>query len=412
MALVEGPLAGVSEMIETFRAARDDARPALARGRCLSLRALAFERSPAHESEQRRQQGERDQHGDDHGEGGAQAHGGQERDAGDQQADQGDDHGQPCHHHGAARGADGVPDGFLYVHALLHLLAVAGDDEQCVVDADGQAQHRRQRRRRGRQLDDACHRGERQQADRHAGDGGQQRQPGRGQSAEGHQQHHERDGDAEHLGVAALAAGAHDAAGELHLQPGLSGRLGDARQRRLRPVADLVRRNGEVDVAERDAAVLGDHRRRPRLARSPYRLRDPANERERRGQQVAVASLVEGVARRRCHHDTGAGPAGAGELLGEQVDRALSFGTRDAEGTVGRRPQGGRRGADTDQHHQPDGDHRPPVSGTPATEAIQDKSHENLASGIGRGALSSGDEERAIRPIPDTTALAVHVFVS
>ena len=79
------------------------------------------------------------------------------------------------------------------------LLAVAGDDEQHVVDADREAHHRDHVRHEERQLEDlADERGQRQRDDDR--DARQhQRQQGRDERAEHDQQDHERDRDADRL---------------------------------------------------------------------------------------------------------------------------------------------------------------------------------------------------------------------
>ena len=64
----------------------------------------------------------------------------------DHQADQGDDHGHAGEHHRAAGRAGRLGGRLARLHAVAEVLAMAGQDEQRVVDADGEAEHRRQRR--------------------------------------------------------------------------------------------------------------------------------------------------------------------------------------------------------------------------------------------------------------------------
>ena len=92
-----------------------------------------------------------------------------------QQADQGDDHGHAGEHDGAAGGARRLGHGLAQLHALGQVLLVAGEDEQRVVDADGEAEHRGQDRRGLGQVDHARERGQAGHADAHAERGGQQR---------------------------------------------------------------------------------------------------------------------------------------------------------------------------------------------------------------------------------------------
>ena len=56
-------------------------------------------------------------------------------------AQQGDDDGDAGEDHGPAGGVDGVAGAVLGLHALVEVLAVPGDDEQRVVDADAEADH-------------------------------------------------------------------------------------------------------------------------------------------------------------------------------------------------------------------------------------------------------------------------------
>ena len=97
---------------------------------------------------------------------------------------------------------------------------VAGDDEQGVVDAHGEADHDGQGRSGLGQVDHARERGQARHADAHAERGGQQRHAGGEQRRERDRQHQERDHHAHRLGaVVGLLGG--DAAGELDLQAGL-----------------------------------------------------------------------------------------------------------------------------------------------------------------------------------------------
>ncbi len=125
------------------------------------------------------------EHGDGDRAGGGDAHLGEERHAGDDERDEGDDHRRAGEHDGAAGGADGERDRLGDVHAVAHLRAVAGEDEQRVVDADGEAEHRRRacvavevRSVKPLASCDAEH------ADADADDRGQQRQAGGEQRAE------------------------------------------------------------------------------------------------------------------------------------------------------------------------------------------------------------------------------------
>ena len=140
---------------------------------------------PARVPEQRRDHGERDEDGDDDRARGREAHLGQHRDVDDGQAHQRDDDGESGEDHRRARGADGPARRLLALAALGEFGTVAGDDEQGVVDADREADHHRQRRGGGAQIERVGQGGDRGDADADADERGQQRQPGRDQRAEG-----------------------------------------------------------------------------------------------------------------------------------------------------------------------------------------------------------------------------------
>ena len=109
----------------------------------------------AGEPEQRGQQRERggDHHRDD--DGGGEAELGHVGDPGDGQAADRDDDGAAGEEHGLAGGAVGRPTDSVDVHPGGEVLAVAGEDEQRVVDADAEPDHRRER---GRDRADVGHR--------------------------------------------------------------------------------------------------------------------------------------------------------------------------------------------------------------------------------------------------------------
>ena len=71
----------------------------------------------------------------------------------DEQAHQGDDHGRGGELHRPARGAHRLQRRLPRLPAVDERLAVAVDDEQRVVDADAEADHRREDRREGRHVE-------------------------------------------------------------------------------------------------------------------------------------------------------------------------------------------------------------------------------------------------------------------
>ena len=107
------------------------------------------ERETSEQPEQGGEEGERDGDGDGDGERGGDTHPGEERDADHRQGDQGDDDGQPGEHDCGAGGADGHARrvfGGVPPVPVVSFGAVAGQDEQGVVHADGQPEHHRQDR--------------------------------------------------------------------------------------------------------------------------------------------------------------------------------------------------------------------------------------------------------------------------
>ena len=89
------------------------------------------------------QQGDRGDHGDRDHQGRAPAHRGEHRDAGDLQAGDRDDHRDAGEEHGQTGGRVGPADRLGDRHALGEVLPVPGQDEQRVVDADAEPEHRR-----------------------------------------------------------------------------------------------------------------------------------------------------------------------------------------------------------------------------------------------------------------------------
>jgi hypothetical protein len=142
-------------------------------------------------------QGHDDGEGD--GRGGGDAHHGEEGDAGDEQAHERDDHGEAGEDHGAARGREGLPDRLLDVVAACELVAVAGEDEQGVVDADGEAEHRAERRGDRGDLEPRREGDEREHRHADAHDRGDDRDHGGHQGAEDDREDDQRRDDAEHL---------------------------------------------------------------------------------------------------------------------------------------------------------------------------------------------------------------------
>ena len=304
-----------------------------------------------------------DHHGDDHRR--RQAHGGDGRDAGQGQAADGDDDRAAGEHHRLAGGGDGPPGGVGHGQARPQLAAVAGDDEQGVVDADAHADHRRQGARLGRDVEheagDEDQSGARAEADGRDGEG----QAHGDDRAEGDQQDDHRAEHAQHLGRARLGllGVLRQVAAELDLEAGGAGgghRLLEllvglgAQLLRVARVLHPRQRGAPVGRHQPDRLGVDDGRDPRQLAEAV----DQVGDRPLVGAGAEVAVL--GV-----DHDLGAAAGGLGEALGEHVERLLRLDVRDAEvggvttaGRARRAPEdgGGRQPGNEDQPAALDGE--------------------------------------------------------
>ena len=178
-----------------------EAGPGLPGGRGGGPAAEERQGEPVDPAAEHGQQGrEHDQGADrgqgDHGDAGV-AEGAQEVEGEHQQGEQGDGHGGGAEQHRAAGGAHGHDQGVGHLPAGPQLLAVAGDDEQAVVDGQAEAE-------RGGQVEgvdgDVGDLGQDPQHEQGADDGeaadGQREGPGDGAGEHQHQQEQgDRDGD-------------------------------------------------------------------------------------------------------------------------------------------------------------------------------------------------------------------------
>jgi hypothetical protein len=225
-------------------------------------------------------------------------------------------------------------------------VAVAGDDEQRVVDGHRQAEHQRQRRGAAAQVDEAG-------GDLDAGHGradpedrGQQRQSGGDQRAEGDHQHDGGDQDAEDLGVAGPALLLRGLSARLHGQAGGPARLCGPEERLTVGVGQCGRLHLVGDLRVRDRPGLVDGALERIADRGHLRAGVQPGDGLRDGVPVRrVGELLTG-GRREHHPGLRAVRPGAGEPLLEQVHRLLGLGARDRE-LVGGRP-GQREGADAE----------------------------------------------------------------
>ena len=119
---------------------------------------------------------------------------GHQGDARDRQRQEGDDDRAAREHDGAAGRGHRPGDRLADLHAVLELLLVLGHQEQGVVDADPEADHRRERRSDGRHREQMTHQADHRGGDRQTDRGAHDRQPHRHEAAEDEgEDHHRRD---------------------------------------------------------------------------------------------------------------------------------------------------------------------------------------------------------------------------
>src|SRR5690606_25874660 len=153
--------------------------------------------------------------------------------------------------HGAAGGGQGLADRFVHVIAVGELVAVPGEDEQGVVDADGQAQHRAERRGHRGDVDPGGEGHQREHRHAHADDRGDDGDQRGQQRAEDDGEDDQGDDDADDL------AGAEGDLSALEHLPAQV-RLELCRVRGLDQRGDLLDRLGGVGAGGEVHLELGD----------------------------------------------------------------------------------------------------------------------------------------------------------
>jgi hypothetical protein len=336
------------------------------------------QRAQADDAEHGRDEGDRDEHGDDDRAGRREAHLGQERDAGHGQPGQRDDHGDAGRDDRRPGRADGSADRLGHRPAGAELLPVAGEDEQRVVDAHGQAEHDGQDGGGGLQVDEARQRGDAERADRDPDDRGQQVHPGGHERAVGDRQHDERGDHADCLGRPAdVGPGLQGGAADLGGQPGRA-RVGHGSQQ-CAPlgVGDVGLPDGVGDGAVRGPLVARDGRgigvqRVARVGHPGQLLQSGDHLRDLAG----VAGVGDRPVGRRLEHDLGGRPVGRlAEPLADHVQRGRGLLARDAERVDRLAGQQHGAGAGGEQHDDPDERDGEPVAGRAEPQPVQEGGH-------------------------------------
>ena len=161
----------------------------------------------AQQSQQCRQHPDGGQHDDDHGHRCTNGKADEEVDSNEQQSEKSDDDGESGEDNRSTGCLDGHQGCLLLVLALQQTLSVAVQDEQGVVDAHRQADHRRERRREGRNIEEVRHESHEQHAGSHAHDGRKDRQSGSDDRTESDEQNDKGEDHADDLAARGLTTG-------------------------------------------------------------------------------------------------------------------------------------------------------------------------------------------------------------
>ena len=161
----------------------------------------------AEQRDQRRQQRDRGQHGDRDDDDRPDRHRVSDLRVDQEQPGERDDDGHAGEHDGHPGRAHGRRARLPGVAAGPQLLAVAGEDEQRVVDRDADAEHRGHVRDEDRHLHRLREQVDDRARDRHGRDAERQRQRGGGQRAEDDEQDQQHDRQADELGLLEVALG-------------------------------------------------------------------------------------------------------------------------------------------------------------------------------------------------------------
>ena len=330
----------------------------------------------AEHREDRGQQRESGEDGREDADGAGVAERSDEGDLRDGQREECDDHGAAGKQHGTTTRREHLWNRLAGMQAVLaHQLAMLGDEEQRVVDADPEADHRGERRPDRRDAGEVPHQADQRGADEQTEHRGQDRQAHRDQRREGEREDDHRREQADQLArLGALRAECRaDHAADVNLHPGgaplLHPHVEDALRRRLaeRAAAD-VEQHGD----ERVVAVLADEAGRRVRERVRHRV-DVLHLLQRVvgvGDRLLVLAAVLDLALR-VEDDRAAAVLLRREVLRQEVGGRLAARARQREVVVGQRADPADHQRAGDDRDDPEDDHEPAVADADVPERVE-----------------------------------------
>jgi hypothetical protein len=324
------------------------------------------------------QQRDRREHGGCHGEGRRVPERGDERDPRDDEREQRDHYGAAGEHDRGSGGRDRHCNRLVQSQALAPLGAVPADEEERVVDADPEPDHRGEGWRDRRDCEEVAHEPDQRQADEEADDGGDERQAHGHERAEGEREDDHRCDEADDLAAlgSRLRELGPDGPASRDLHPSVLSRRSRVEDLLRELVRQLVPAHVEQNRDERRLLVLADLRG----ALLAERIRSTCNVRQFHDRLVGsldrlLRLRVGDLARVDVEDDRAAPVLLRREALGEQVGGGLAVGAGKAEIVAGVGPERSDQQDERSGRDDPRADHNPlSVGGEPA-EPIQETRH-------------------------------------
>ena len=334
-------------------------------------------------SQQGRQQGRGAEHRDDDGDRRREAELGHQRDPGKDEGAESDHHGRAREQDRPAGGCRGTRDRLLHLHAVSELQLVARDDEERVVDPHAQADHRGERRRRGRHVRELAEHADQCERADETEDRCDDRQRHRRRGAEGEQEDHDGGGQTDRLALvrARLRQLLTGVAAKRHVEAGAAG--GIARVEHL--LGLILREVALADVQRHrdvgDLLVLGEQRRSLVAERvdRPDHVGRVAQVLDRVVDRLLVARVRE-LSAMRLEDQRVAAVGLVRQALLEHVGGLRRSGSRERQVVAGAVAGRLTRKREARRGHDPDGDHEPVVAGAEPTEVVERTSHGILPS--------------------------------